>query len=186
MDRQRVDDIVQSLLAEGATFQSGDLALRTGLTRQGVQRHLHRLVEEGVLLPEGAGRGACYRGVAGAVPPAAEAPGESPGEDDGTEGARESDSRRWDVARKPKAGSKAAGSAKDTTKPQEPVKAAAPAPAPAAAKAKPPAAPAASKAVPAPTHEAIAARARAIWESRGRPQGQDLDIWVEAERGLRS
>ncbi len=32
-----------------------------------------------------------------------------------------------------------------------------------------------------PSHEAIAARAREIWESRGRPTGEDLDIWLEAQ-----
>ena len=35
-----------------------------------------------------------------------------------------------------------------------------------------------------PPHEQIAARAREIWESRGRPQGEDLDIWVAAEADL--
>jgi hypothetical protein len=32
-----------------------------------------------------------------------------------------------------------------------------------------------------PPHEAIEARARQIWETRGRPVGADLDIWLEAQ-----
>jgi hypothetical protein len=32
-----------------------------------------------------------------------------------------------------------------------------------------------------PPHEAIEARAREIWELRGRPTGADLDIWLEAQ-----
>lgn len=35
-----------------------------------------------------------------------------------------------------------------------------------------------------PAHERIAARAREIWESRGRPAGEDLDIWIVAETDL--
>jgi Protein of unknown function (DUF2934) len=37
---------------------------------------------------------------------------------------------------------------------------------------------------PRPTHDEISARARQIWEKRGRPQGQDASIWLEAERSL--
>jgi hypothetical protein len=37
---------------------------------------------------------------------------------------------------------------------------------------------------PPPTREQIAALAREIWEERGRPEGSDLDIWLEAERQL--
>jgi hypothetical protein len=37
-----------------------------------------------------------------------------------------------------------------------------------------------------PSHDAICQRARDIWLSRGQPLGQDLDIWLEAERELRS
>lgn len=32
--------------------------------------------------------------------------------------------------------------------------------------------------------ELVAERARSIWEQRGRPADQDLDIWLEAERQL--
>ncbi len=32
--------------------------------------------------------------------------------------------------------------------------------------------------------EKVAERARSIWEERGRPSDQDLDIWLEAERQL--
>jgi hypothetical protein len=32
--------------------------------------------------------------------------------------------------------------------------------------------------------ELVAERARALWEERGRPADQDLEIWLEAERQL--
>jgi hypothetical protein len=35
-----------------------------------------------------------------------------------------------------------------------------------------------------PTHGEISARARQIWERRGRPSGLDESIWLEAERKL--
>jgi integrase len=35
-----------------------------------------------------------------------------------------------------------------------------------------------------PTHEQIATRARALWETRGRPANRDEEIWLEAERLL--
>lgn len=35
-----------------------------------------------------------------------------------------------------------------------------------------------------PTYEEISERARAIWESRGRPEGRDDEIWLDAEREL--
>jgi DsbC/DsbD-like thiol-disulfide interchange protein len=61
------------------------------------------------------------------------------------------------------------------------------APVPAAAK---PAAPVAS--VPARvvphrevTPDQIAARAFVLWEQRGRPHGQDLETWLQAERQLK-
>jgi len=38
----------------------------------------------------------------------------------------------------------------------------------------------------APTHEQIAARAYEIFIERGRPQGHDLDHWLEAETQLRA
>ena len=37
-----------------------------------------------------------------------------------------------------------------------------------------------------PTHEQIAARAYEIFIERGRPQGRDLDHWLEAEAHLRA
>jgi hypothetical protein len=37
-----------------------------------------------------------------------------------------------------------------------------------------------------PTHVEIAALAHEIWETRGRPLGQDLDIWLAAEIEVRS
>jgi quinol monooxygenase YgiN len=39
---------------------------------------------------------------------------------------------------------------------------------------------------PEPTCEEIAASARSLWEKRGRPSGQDDQIWLEAERRLRN
>lgn len=36
-----------------------------------------------------------------------------------------------------------------------------------------------------PTQDQIARRAREIWHARGHPLGQDLDIWLEAEREMR-
>jgi hypothetical protein len=36
----------------------------------------------------------------------------------------------------------------------------------------------------APTHADISASASALWESSGYPEGQDLAIWLEAERRL--
>jgi hypothetical protein len=38
---------------------------------------------------------------------------------------------------------------------------------------------------PPPTPEQIEALAQAIWIDRGRPEGRDLDNWLEAERQLR-
>jgi hypothetical protein len=38
---------------------------------------------------------------------------------------------------------------------------------------------------PPPTHEQIAALAHAIWIDRGRPEGRELDNWLEAERQLK-
>jgi hypothetical protein len=38
--------------------------------------------------------------------------------------------------------------------------------------------------LPPPTREQIAALAHEIWEERGRPEGSDMDIWLEAERQL--
>jgi hypothetical protein len=37
---------------------------------------------------------------------------------------------------------------------------------------------------PPPSHEAISNRAKAIWESEGRPEGQDLAFWLRAEKEL--
>lgn len=36
-----------------------------------------------------------------------------------------------------------------------------------------------------PTHDEIALCARAIWELEGRPQGRDLEHWLQAEARLR-
>ncbi len=39
---------------------------------------------------------------------------------------------------------------------------------------------------PFPTQDAIARRARQLWDERGRPANQDTEIWHEAERQLRA
>jgi len=41
-----------------------------------------------------------------------------------------------------------------------------------------------SKASSAPTHEAIASRARRLWEEAGRPDGRDEEFWLRAEQQL--
>jgi hypothetical protein len=33
-------------------------------------------------------------------------------------------------------------------------------------------------------HDAISHRAREIWRARGRPFGEDVEVWLEAERDL--
>ena len=38
---------------------------------------------------------------------------------------------------------------------------------------------------PSPSHESVARRAREIWLRLGSPDGQDLAIWLQAERELR-
>jgi hypothetical protein len=35
-----------------------------------------------------------------------------------------------------------------------------------------------------PLHDAIAVRAYQLWEGYGRPEGRDVEIWLEAERQL--
>jgi hypothetical protein len=37
---------------------------------------------------------------------------------------------------------------------------------------------------PPPSHEAIAHRARALWEQSGSPDGLDLTFWFQAEKEL--
>jgi hypothetical protein len=37
---------------------------------------------------------------------------------------------------------------------------------------------------PPPSHAAINARAQAIWETAGRPEGAALEHWLQAEREL--
>lgn len=36
-----------------------------------------------------------------------------------------------------------------------------------------------------PSHDEITERARSLWEERGRPEGQDTSIWLDAETELR-
>lgn len=37
-----------------------------------------------------------------------------------------------------------------------------------------------------PTHGEISAYARTHWEKLGRPEGRDMEIWLEAERRIRA
>jgi hypothetical protein len=39
---------------------------------------------------------------------------------------------------------------------------------------------------PTPSHEEVTQRAQEIWRERGSPEGQDTEIWLEAERQLSS
>jgi len=36
------------------------------------------------------------------------------------------------------------------------------------------------------THDDIARHARQLWQDRGRPEGQDQELWLEAERQLKN
>jgi hypothetical protein len=38
---------------------------------------------------------------------------------------------------------------------------------------------------PEPTHEQIALKAYSLWEQQGRPQNQEIAIWLQAETSLR-
>jgi hypothetical protein len=37
-----------------------------------------------------------------------------------------------------------------------------------------------------PSHDEITEHARGLWQSRGQPEGQDTEIWLDAERELRA
>lgn len=50
---------------------------------------------------------------------------------------------------------------------------------------RPPVPGSASSQLRGPSQEQVAALAHAIWIDRGRPEGRDLDNWLEAERQLR-
>lgn len=56
-----VHESIQALLAEAGSFAPRELAARTGLTRQALQRHLAREVEAGRLERTGRGRAVRYR-----------------------------------------------------------------------------------------------------------------------------
>lgn len=58
IDRKRQ---ILGLLRGRASLQPGEVARALGVTRQTAHRHLRKLVEEGVLVVEGAGRGTHYR-----------------------------------------------------------------------------------------------------------------------------
>lgn len=56
------------LLASSSSFKVAELAAATGLTRQGLHRHLQRSVEAGVLRRVGEGRGTRYEAAEEAIP----------------------------------------------------------------------------------------------------------------------
>ena len=58
IDRKRH---IESLFQAGQTLQAGQVAEALGFTRQTAHRHLRKLVEEGRLIVEGAGRSTRYR-----------------------------------------------------------------------------------------------------------------------------
>ena len=39
---------------------------------------------------------------------------------------------------------------------------------------------------PVPSHDDIAALAHQLWEKNGRPAGQDVEFWLQAEQSLRA
>jgi biotin operon repressor/anti-sigma regulatory factor (Ser/Thr protein kinase) len=59
--RREIEEIVNTLVLTKGSFASGDVAAQAGLSRQAVHRYLKALVGRGVLVSEGAGRGARYR-----------------------------------------------------------------------------------------------------------------------------
>ena len=61
MNEESVETAIQALLSQEGEFRSGDLARRTGLSRQALHRHLVRATESGLLVREGSGRGTRYR-----------------------------------------------------------------------------------------------------------------------------
>lgn len=36
-----------------------------------------------------------------------------------------------------------------------------------------------------PSHDEITQRAKSLWEERGRPEGRDTEIWLDAEKSLK-
>ena len=62
-----LQEAIRALLQRGTGFSSGDLAERTGLSRQALLRHLAREVEEGRLVREGRARATRYRAPAAAA-----------------------------------------------------------------------------------------------------------------------
>jgi len=66
MPKPPVDDTIRAILRDASSFQSGELAERTGLSRQALSAHLSRAVEGGWLVREGAGRGTRYSAGPGA------------------------------------------------------------------------------------------------------------------------
>jgi anti-sigma regulatory factor (Ser/Thr protein kinase) len=55
---------VATLFENGQALQAGEVAEKLGITRQTAHRHLRRLVDEGQLIVEGAGRSTRYRSTA--------------------------------------------------------------------------------------------------------------------------
>ena len=58
--RADIQDAIGTFLRRGKGFSSGELAKRTGLSRQALHRHLSRAVQEGRLVRQGRGPGTRY------------------------------------------------------------------------------------------------------------------------------
>ena len=60
-----IREAILELFDGRSLIRNRDVAVRLGITRQGAHKHLRALVDEGVLMLEGSGRGATYRRVRG-------------------------------------------------------------------------------------------------------------------------
>jgi anti-sigma regulatory factor (Ser/Thr protein kinase) len=67
-DSVDVSGAIQRLLASSSSFKVAELVAATGLTRQGLHRHLQRSVEAGALRRLGEGRGTRYEAAEEAIP----------------------------------------------------------------------------------------------------------------------
>ncbi|MFC1705752.1 STAS-like domain-containing protein [Planctomycetota bacterium] len=61
MANKNVSDVIREIVAERGVVTNREVADITGLSRQAVHRHFRKLVDDGELMREGAGRGTRYR-----------------------------------------------------------------------------------------------------------------------------
>lgn len=61
LGHQRIGTIVTTILKKKGALQAGELAQTAKISRQAAHRHLRKLVQEGVLVRAGMGRGTCYQ-----------------------------------------------------------------------------------------------------------------------------